>query len=105
MKKTFFYTLLMCIDTLEDLIIFLDEEKELHITDIIHLCNHNGWELISPMKRLYGIYDQENNTNITFSIDQEHNCVQNYTNCEWCSAFPRSVKEGKPFKKRKYGRN
>ena len=46
--KTLINTLLLCVDTLEDLTIFLDEERELHINDIIHLCNHHKWELISP---------------------------------------------------------
>ena len=99
--KTLINTLLLCVDTLEDLTIFLDEERELHIDDIIHLCHHRKWELISPMERLYGIYNRESNSNIVFSIDQEHKYVQNYTNCKWCSAFPRNVKKGKPFVKRK----
>ena len=46
--RTLINTLLLCVDTLEDLTIFLDEERELHINDIIHLCNHHKWELISP---------------------------------------------------------
>lgn len=100
MKRTLMDTLLLCVDTLEDLTIFLDEERELHIDNIIQLCDHHEWELISPMERLYGIYDKESNINVTFSIDKESNCVHNYTNHKWCSPFPTNVKNGKPFKKR-----
>lgn len=101
MKRTLIDTLLLCIDTLEDFLIFLDEEKELHINDVIHVCNQHNWELISPMERLYGIYDRENDIHITFSISKENSFLQNYTNCEWCSPFPRTVHNGKPFIKRR----
>jgi hypothetical protein len=100
MKRTTLNTLLLCVDILEDLTMFLDEEKELHINDIIHICNHHGWELISPMERLYGIYDRENDIHITFSISK-NSFVQNYTNNKWCSPFPSETKEGKPFVRRR----
>lgn len=104
MKRTLIDTLLLCVDTLEDFLIFLDEERELHINDVIHICNQHGWEVISPMKRLYGIYDRKSNIHITFSIDKE-SFVQNYINCKWCLPFPSNVHNGKPFIRRrlKYG--
>ena len=101
MKRTLIDTLSLCIDTLEDLLIFLDEEHELHINNVIHICNQHGWEVISPMERLYGIYDRENDIHITFSINKDNSFVQNYTNCQWCLPFPSETKEGKPFVRRR----
>jgi hypothetical protein len=93
--------LIINVDILEDLIIFLDEENELSINDVVHLCNAHGWDLISPMDRCYGIYDKESDVHITFTIDKENGFVQNYTNCkEWHLPFPRRIHKGKPFCRR-----
>lgn len=101
MKRTLIETLTLCIDTLEDLLIFLDEEHTLHINDVIQVCNQHGWELISPMERLYGIYDRESNIHIIFSIDKENSFIQNYTNNNWCNPYPTKIKNGKPFIRRR----
>lgn len=93
--KTLRETLLLNVDVLGKLTMYLDDEPELHINDIIHLCNHNSWNLVELEPRVYGIYSNVEDSHVIFTTNEETGYVDNYENGRDPGYFPTAVHKGK----------
>lgn len=86
--------LLLNVENLDDLIMDLDnlkelttslKEIELHINDLVHLSHDHSWELIEKEpNKVYEIYDAKANQRVSFEISEESGNVIDYK----CGAAP-----------------